>query len=48
MSDHGEVASAMVSTMVGAVTIARLAVDPAAAQAILDNARKLMTAHTKG
>jgi len=45
--DHGGVASAMVSTMVGAVTIARLAVEPATAQAILDNARKLVTAHNK-
>lgn len=40
--DHVCVANAVVSTMVGAVTIARLSADTATAQVILDNARNVV------
>jgi TetR/AcrR family transcriptional repressor of nem operon len=42
-SDYVGVAEAMVATMVGAVSLARLAVEPAASDAILSNARKTVT-----
>jgi TetR/AcrR family transcriptional repressor of nem operon len=41
--DHAGVANAVVSTMVGAVTIARLAAEPGLAHAILDNASKVVS-----
>lgn len=42
LPDHASVADAVVSAMVGAVTIARLATDAATAKTILDNARDVV------
>jgi TetR/AcrR family transcriptional repressor of nem operon len=42
VADHQSLANAVVSTLVGAVTIARLAGDPARAKVILDNARTVV------